>query len=180
MLSLVIGGVKSGKSEWAELLAHQSHQPVVYIATALVDPHDLDWQGRIQQHQQRRPPAWQTWEVPLLLPEVLANSTLDKEHFFLIDSLGTWVANLLAQPDTDWQTSSHKLLTALCEHQGTIAIVAEAVGWGVVPASPAGRTFRDRLGYLTRQIATIADRTYLVVAGYALPLHQWAEKLPAP
>ncbi|MFN3926650.1 MAG: bifunctional adenosylcobinamide kinase/adenosylcobinamide-phosphate guanylyltransferase [Pseudanabaenaceae cyanobacterium] len=175
MLSLVTGGVKSGKSEWAELLAHQSHQPVVYIATALVDPHDLDWQGRIQQHQQRRPPAWQTWEVPLLLPEVLANSA--KEHFFLInliDSLGTWVANWLAQPDTDWQTSSHKLLTVLWEHQGTIPIVAEAVGWGVVPA------FRDRLGYLTRQIATIADRTYLVVAGYALPLHQWAEKLPAP
>jgi adenosylcobinamide kinase / adenosylcobinamide-phosphate guanylyltransferase len=48
--------------------------------------------------------------------------------------------------------------------------VAEETGWGVVPAYPLGRQFRDRLGTLIRLVGAIADQVYLITGGYALNL----------
>lgn len=165
-ISLVTGPARSGKSEWAESLATASGLAVTYIATSQVDPADLDWQKRIEQHRDRRPAHWQLKEVPVALPEAILSSTA--QDCLLIDSLGTWLANLLEQDDATWQATVHALVNSLRQTLSTVILVSEETGWGIVPAYPMGRLFRDRLGHLTRQVGTVADAVYLVVAGYAV------------
>jgi adenosylcobinamide kinase/adenosylcobinamide-phosphate guanylyltransferase len=165
---LITGPVRSGKSEWAEKLAIASGKPVLYIATAQVDPQDREWQARIEQHRRRRPPAWGTLHVPIALAEAIQSAPPD--HCLLIDSLGTWLANMLEQNASVWQATTENLLASIEQTNNLIIFVAEETGWGVVPAYPLGRLFRDRLGRLSRQIGAIANPVYLVVAGYALNL----------
>ncbi|TVQ13125.1 MAG: bifunctional adenosylcobinamide kinase/adenosylcobinamide-phosphate guanylyltransferase [Leptolyngbya sp. DLM2.Bin27] len=163
---LVTGPARSGKSEWAETLAESSGQSVIYIATSTLDPADLDWQRRVQLHRDRRPPQWRLQEVPVALPEAILSATA--HDCLLIDSLGTWLANLLDQDDTTWQSTVNSLVDSLQQTPATVVLVSEETGWGVVPAYPIGRLFRDRLGSLTRQVGTVAGAVYLVVAGYAV------------
>lgn len=172
---LVTGPARSGKSEWAERLADRSGKRVVYIATANLDPDDPEWCDRIRQHQQRRPSHWITQAVPIDLANALSSSQPD--DCLLVDSLGTWLANLIDRTDADWQDTLATLLDRLTQTPADVIFVAEETGWGVVPAYPIGRTFRDRLGTLTRKIATIAETTYLVTAGHALNLSQLGHNL---
>jgi adenosylcobinamide kinase / adenosylcobinamide-phosphate guanylyltransferase len=167
-LILVTGPCRSGKSEWAEKLATQSGRLVTYVATAQADPDDLEWQQRIDLHQRRRPTDWKTLAIPLSITAAI-DASKDADCF-LIDSLGTWVANGLEQDEAAWQQTVKELLTSLEQAAGSIILVAEETGWGVVPAYPMGRLFRDRLGSLTRQVGAIAHTVYLVTAGYALDL----------
>jgi adenosylcobinamide kinase / adenosylcobinamide-phosphate guanylyltransferase len=174
-LILVTGAARSGKSEWAETLANQTSKAVTYIATATIDPTDLEWQARIDRHQQRRPATWQTSTAV----EALA-STIDAalaSDCLLVDSLGTWVANLLDRSDTQWENLTQELLSVLPRSLATIVLVAEETGWGVIPAYPSGRLFRDRLGMLTRQIGAIANPVYLVTGGHVLNLSQLGHKI---
>lgn len=167
---IVMGPTRSGKSEWAETLAHRSGQAVVYVATSAVDPEDWEWQARLERHRQRRPGAWRLWEVPMgLSAAILAGQVTD---CLLVDSLGTWLANELGQDDAQWQETVADLIASVQQTAATVIFVAEETGWGVVPAYPAGRQFRDRLGDLTRQLGAVADVVYLVVAGYAVDLRQ--------
>jgi adenosylcobinamide kinase/adenosylcobinamide-phosphate guanylyltransferase len=173
---LTTGPARSGKSEWAEALARQSGKAVIYVATSTVDPADQDWQSRIAQHRQRRPADWQLWEVPVALGSAIAAAR--EPDCLLIDSLGTWLSNLLAQDEVTWQRTVADLLEGLTQTPSTVILVSEETGWGVVPAYPMGRLFRDRLGYLTRQVGTVADAVYLVVAGHALNLGRLGQPLP--
>ena len=174
---LVTGPTRSGKSEWAEWLALQSQQQVVYVATSRRDPTDLEWQARIEHHCQRRPEDWQTLEVPVELAAALKTSQTG--DCWLVDSLGTWLANCLDQSEATWFETVENLLAAIAACPSTLIFVAEETGWGVVPAYPMGRTFRDRLGTLTRQIGVIADATYLVVAGRAVDLNTVGVRVPS-
>jgi adenosylcobinamide kinase/adenosylcobinamide-phosphate guanylyltransferase len=167
---LVTGPTRSGKSEWAESLAMQSQKAVFYVPTAQVQEGDREWQDRIQRHIDRRPPNWQTHHAPFDLVAVFSDCPSD--CCLLIDSLGTWVANLLEREDADWDKALETLLAALTGAQQDVILVAEETGWGVVPAYPLGRKFRDRLGDLIRKVGAIADRVYLVVGGYAVDLAQ--------
>jgi adenosylcobinamide kinase/adenosylcobinamide-phosphate guanylyltransferase len=175
---LITGPARSGKSEWAEHLATQSGKAVVYIATAQENPEDQEWQLRIQKHQQRRPPDWVTLSVPTELTTTLATSQAD--NCLLIDSLGTWVANLLEEDDTSWNHTVAQLLATLPSVAADLLFVAEETGWGVVPAYPLGRKFRDRLGALVRQLGTICDSVYLVTGGHALNLSLLGLPVPPP
>jgi adenosylcobinamide kinase/adenosylcobinamide-phosphate guanylyltransferase len=172
---LVTGPARSGKSEWAERLAQQMNHLVTYVATAQIDPNDLEWQTRIAKHRQRRPNQWQTLEIPLDLVGLLNNLT--PPHCLLIDSLGTWVANLLDQDESTWNNTSADLILALQQVQVDIILVAEETGWGVVPAYPSGRLFRDRLGSLVRYIGSIANPVYLVTGGHILNLSELGKPL---
>ncbi len=167
-LILVTGPARSGKSEWAEKLAIASQRSVTYIATAQSDPADLEWQARIEHHRLRRPQDWAILQVPIELTHAI--QTASEQDCLLIDSLGTWLANLLEQDESVWQQTEQELLTGLQQSRCQIILVAEETGWGVVPAYASGRSFRDRLGRLVRRIGTIADPIYLVTAGYALNL----------
>ncbi|PSB27782.1 bifunctional adenosylcobinamide kinase/adenosylcobinamide-phosphate guanylyltransferase [Stenomitos frigidus] len=167
-LILVTGPARSGKSEWAETLAKRSGKSVLYVATAQIDTSDREWQQRIEQHQQRRPSTWQTLTVPIALAETI--QTAPSNSCLLVDSLGTWLANLLEQDEATWSKTLHNLLESLQHATSDIIFVAEETGWGVVPAYPVGRLFRDRLGMLTRQIGAIAQPVYLVTGGHVLNL----------
>lgn len=173
---LVTGPTRSGKSEWAEALAVQSQLPVVYVATSNRNVDDPEWQARIENHCQRRPTDWSTLEVPVDLPTAL--TAAPTAECWLVDSLGTWLANCLEQPETAWQETVEALATAITHFAGTLILVAEETGWGVVPAYPLGRRFRDRLGRLTRRLGTLCDPVYLVVAGYAVDLRRVGRPVP--
>lgn len=173
-ITLVTGPARSGKSEWAEALAEkmaaEKGQQLVYVATAQRDPEDAEWQARIEKHAQRRSRAWKCLEVPVALSEAIAQH--NSSHCLLIDSLGTWLANLIEQTDEQWQAKQAELIDALGQTQATVVLVAEETGWGVVPAYKTGRTFRDRLGALSRSAGEIATDVYLVTCGYAVNLAQ--------
>jgi adenosylcobinamide kinase/adenosylcobinamide-phosphate guanylyltransferase len=176
-ICLVTGPARSGKSEWAEALATHSGQSVIYIATSTLDPADLDWQRRVALHRDRRPPHWHLQEVPIALPEAILVATAG--DCLLIDSLGTWLANLLEQDDVTWQVTLDALIASLRQTAATVILVSEETGWGVVPAYPLGRLFRDRLGTLTRQVGTVAGAVYLVVAGYAVDVKALGKEVGA-
>ncbi|AFZ35420.1 adenosylcobinamide-phosphate guanylyltransferase [Stanieria cyanosphaera PCC 7437] len=172
---LVTGASRSGKSEWAEILAQKTNQSVVYIATAIVDSTDPEWQARIIKHQSRRPQQWQTLVVTKDLVTVINNALASE--CLLIDSLGTWVANLLDLDASIWSEITHNLINSLNTTAAEIILVGEETGWGVVPAYQSGRIFRDRLSDLLRQIGGIADCVYLVVGGHILNLSQLGQPL---
>ncbi len=168
---LITGPSRSGKSQFAEQLAIQSQRSVTYIATAQTDPSDPEWALRLEQHRQRRPPSWKTLETSVDLGRAIETCP----DCCLVDSLGTWVASHLMRSSTDWQDEVDQLLQSLQSNhlsEKLVLLVAEEVGWGVVPAYASGRQFRDRLGELCQGVGAITDHLYLVVAGYALNLKQ--------
>ncbi len=174
---LVTGPSRSGKSEWAEILAMQTGKLVTYIATAQVDKNDTEWLSRIEKHQQRRPSSWNTLLVPVDLAATIRGYS-ESNCCLLVDSLGTWVANLLEQEDEIWEKTLQEFLDSLGQTTASVVFVAEEVGWGVIPAYPIGRLFRDRLGTLVRHLGMIANPVYLVTGGHILNLSALGEPLP--
>jgi len=165
VITLVLGGVRSGKSEVAERLAGPG--PGTYLATGLVAPGDDDFAERVARHRARRPAAWVTVEEPRAVPGVLARL----HGPVLLDALGPWVANDL-RPDIDG------LVDALVSRRGDTLVVSEEVGLGVHPLTEAGRRFADHLGEANRRVAEVADHCLLVVAGRVIELPAGAA--PAP
>ncbi len=168
-LILVTGPARSGKSEWAETLAQNSGLSVIYLATSQLNSTDIEWQNRIENHKIRRPPEWKTLEVPIELAATLQQVS-QPDTCILVDSLGTWLANLLDLDDESWQKTLEDIITVLRQTSGQVILVAEETGWGIVPAYQIGRTFRDRLGLLTRKMGCIANPVYLVAGGHVLNL----------
>jgi adenosylcobinamide kinase / adenosylcobinamide-phosphate guanylyltransferase len=176
MISLVTGATRSGKSEWAELMAMRSQKSVIYIATATRYPDDAEWESRLQKHCDRRPENWQTIEVPIALAQSILE--IKGDSYILVDSLGTWLANLIEENEESWTKIENDLLQAIQACAVDITFVSEEVGWGLVPEYKLGRVFRDRLGGLSRKIGAIADVVYLVTGGYAINLALIGERLP--
>ncbi|MEO1211729.1 MAG: bifunctional adenosylcobinamide kinase/adenosylcobinamide-phosphate guanylyltransferase [Cyanobacteria bacterium J06638_20] len=169
-VTLITGPARSGKSEWGERLAVQSGQQVVYMATAIAPTDDSEWLARLEAHRKRRPAEWETLEVSHHLAKAIAAAAPDT--CLLVDSLGTWLANLLEQDEETWAETQAGLLHCLEQAKAQVILIAEETGWGIVPAYPLGRRFRDRLGMLTRKIGAIANSVYLVTGGYALNLSE--------
>lgn len=172
MVTLVLGGARSGKSEVAERLAVRSGQRVIYLAPG--EAWDEEMTERIRLHQERRPAAWTTVEEPLAIAAAVRRlgqpgTSGQPGPCFLLDGLGTWVSNLLlAEQEVLPQVDD--LLAALAETGTEAIIVSDEVGLGVVPATPLGRQFRDILGRANQMVAARADRALLVVAGLAIDL----------
>jgi adenosyl cobinamide kinase/adenosyl cobinamide phosphate guanylyltransferase len=159
MITLVLGGARSGKSEMAEQLAAAEPGPVTYIATAVVG--DEDFAARVQAHRARRPASWTTIEAGADLVRTLGSV----EGTALVDSLGTWLA---ASPEFEGDVKG--LLAVLDKRSGDTVLVSEEVGLGVHPSTEVGGRFRDALGALNRQVSAVADDVFLVVAGRGLRL----------
>lgn len=170
--TLVLGGTRSGKSAHAERLL-PADAPVRYAATARRRPDDPEWDARIAAHVARRPPAWQTVEEPDLAAELARGGPL------LVDDLATWLTAVLDDAGA-WQPGPGSaaqvaarvdaLVAALASAPGRVVLVSAEVGLGVVPATPAGRIFRDELGALNAALAAVCDEVLLLVAGLPLRL----------
>ncbi|MEB3165601.1 MAG: bifunctional adenosylcobinamide kinase/adenosylcobinamide-phosphate guanylyltransferase [Cyanobacteriota bacterium] len=175
-LSLVSGPARSGKSQWAEHLAHASGRPVVYVATGPRLPDDAAWQRRLDRHRRRRPSHWACLEVEGDLAAAL--EALDPDGLALVDSLGTWVAAHLELEDDAWRQEERSLIAAIGRCPVPLVLVCEETGWGVVPATRAGGRFRDRLGRLQARVTAIADRSWLVLQGRVVDLLAISQPLP--
>ncbi|MEU9743186.1 bifunctional adenosylcobinamide kinase/adenosylcobinamide-phosphate guanylyltransferase [Micromonospora chersina] len=165
---LVLGGIRSGKSEFAESVVADA-PTVRYVATAPAgDPEDTEWATRLAAHRARRPGSWTTEETaadPGRLAEVIAaagpNETL------LVDDLGGWVTVLLDpahQPADDTATIA-ELAAAVRASAARLVLVSPEVGLSLVPTTPLGRAFTDALGATNRAVADACDAVALVVAG---------------
>lgn len=172
--TLVLGGVRSGKSRYAEDLANR-YPAVTYIAAGM-PPNDDDpeWSARVAAHRARRPAHWTTVETG----DVTA-ALRDAESPVLIDCLGTWLTRVLDESGAweqrdGWQQRVDERLGAFADAWRQAAVpaiaVSNEVGSGVVPASASGRIFRDVLGALNTAVATHSDAVRLIVAGRVLTL----------
>jgi adenosylcobinamide kinase/adenosylcobinamide-phosphate guanylyltransferase len=175
---LLLGGARSGKSAAAEAMAARAAHggPVTYVATAESRPQDEEWAARIAAHRARRPPHWRTVETADPAPALAAGGVV------LVDCLALWLTRAMdavhAWDDAAWAATApdelservNALVAAWSNASGTVIGVSNEVGMGVVPATPAGRRFRDELGRLNVRLAAAADEVYLVVAGRLLPL----------
>ncbi|MEV5691315.1 bifunctional adenosylcobinamide kinase/adenosylcobinamide-phosphate guanylyltransferase [Micromonospora globbae] len=165
---LVLGGTRSGKSEFAESLV--SDAPVVrYVATAPEgDPQDTEWAARLAAHRARRPGSWTTEETagdPRRLADVIAAA--EPNETLLVDDLGGWVTVLLDpahQPADDTETIA-ELATAVRGCLARLVLVSPEVGLSLVPTTPVGRAFTDALGATNRAVADACDAVVLVIAG---------------
>ncbi|MDQ1744938.1 MAG: adenosylcobinamide kinase / adenosylcobinamide-phosphate guanylyltransferase [Pseudonocardiales bacterium] len=165
--TLVLGGVRSGKSRWAEQQL-AGYDRVDYLATA-AERDDADWARRIAEHQQRRPAHWRT--VPTLeLSAALGAPTAP----LLVEDLGNWLARTIDRTGgwdgelSAMRAEAEELVTAWRNCPGRVVLVSNEVGSGVHPESRSGRIFADELGRLNAALAAEADEVVLVVAG--LPL----------
>lgn len=167
MITLVLGGTRSGKSAVAERLVAGA-PAVTYVATAALDPDDEDHAARIELHRRRRPDTWTTEECdgPGLAP------LLGRTHgTVLVDSLGTWITRFAAMAPGPGTVDA--LVAALQARRGDTVVVSEEVGLSPHAPTELGRAFADSLGMVNQAVSAVADRALLVVAGRAL-------ELPAP
>jgi adenosylcobinamide kinase / adenosylcobinamide-phosphate guanylyltransferase len=163
---LVLGGVRSGKSRYAEELAQQSTASVLVVVTATAG--DAEMAARIAAHRARRPPHWQVLEAPIELGRAIRQAAAPGT-LVIVDCLTLWLSNLLALADPEVLESQRaSLKRALSEVNGTIVLVSNEVGSGIVPVNELARRFRDEAGWLHQELAQLCDQVVWMVAG--LPL----------
>jgi len=160
--TLVLGGIRSGKSALAEAQAAALGGAVVYVATAT--PGDDEMQARIATHQLRRPSEWSLHEEPLSLSDVLY--THEKSApCLLIDCMSLWLSNLLHEGEDLMSREINDFLAALADYPGPVVIVSNEVGLGLVGMDAMTRRFCDQLGWLNQSLAARCDTVALSVAG---------------
>ena len=170
MLHLILGGARSGKSEFAENLAANSQQPVTYIATCQEMGGDDELAARIVRHQQRRPANWTLLEEPIALATAL-QKTANQNQCILVDCLTLWMTNLLMHKNSSMIQQETKALTDVLPNlSGDIFFVSNEVGLGITPLGQLSRQFIDDLGDLHQSLAKTCDAVTLVTAGLPLKL----------
>src|SRR5580700_9718180 len=169
MLTLILGGARSGKSRFAQRLAARA-QRVCYIAT-LVPGDDPEMQARMARHRADRPSSWRTVEEPLALADAVELAVRDADAV-LVDCLTLWLSNLswehrAATEPRHLEDAVHSQIRRIAEAARSchIILVSNEVGSGTVPESPVARAFRDLQGFLNQWAAEVADEVTLVVAG---------------
>jgi len=168
LLTLVLGGARSGKSRYGEgliaALPPPWQPPWAYVATA--EARDAEMAERITAHRARRGPQWRTVEAPRDLAAALADCRTTP---VLVDCLTLWLSNHMLA-DANIEQEMARLEAALAAAKTPVVLIANEVGSGIVPDHPLGRKFRDLQGVLNQRMAARADRVVLVVAGLPLAL----------
>jgi adenosylcobinamide kinase/adenosylcobinamide-phosphate guanylyltransferase len=168
---LVLGGIRSGKSQWAESAIAESVDPattVRYLATGPAPDTDAEWSARVAAHRRRRPTNWSTVETS----EIATQLRADRATATVVDDTGAWLTAAMDRTDawTDGSVSADvdDLVDAVGSFRSALAVVSPEVGLTVVPATESGRRFADELGTLNQRLAAVCDRVVLVVAGQPL------------
>lgn len=163
-LTLVLGGVSSGKSDFSENLILSSNLTPFYIATA--EALDTEMQAKIARHRTERGAKWHTIETPLEAPAAL--DTLPAGVAVLLDCATMWLSNQM-MADRDIEVETARLLAALGAAKSPVVVVSNEVGLGGIAGDPTARKFAAAQGRLNRDLAAISDHVILVAAG--LPLY---------
>jgi nicotinate-nucleotide--dimethylbenzimidazole phosphoribosyltransferase len=181
---LVLGGIRSGKSDYAEALAAQAlaagRSAVRYLATGKPDGDDAAWTARIQAHQERRPDSWVTQELddPTDLLHALGTSTADE--VLLVDDLGGWVARLLDLDTAGRRERIDALAWAIGATKSAVVLVGSEVGLSLVPTTEVGADFADLMGEVNQVVAGAAGRVALVIAGAPIWLKEGGIRAAVP
>ncbi|QEK11804.1 bifunctional adenosylcobinamide kinase/adenosylcobinamide-phosphate guanylyltransferase [Crassaminicella thermophila] len=181
-ITLVTGGARSGKSNYAEKLAKTSVQPVAYLATAI--PFDEGMKDRIKKHKASRPSEWTTYEGYKDLYKIVKE--IAKEHgTILLDCITIMVTNLMFEHEADWDKISYeaidkieeeitnqimKLIESVRKNNIWCIMVTNEVGMGIVPDNRLSRIYRDIVGRINQIIAKEADEVYFTVSGLPMKL----------
>lgn len=173
---LILGGVRSGKSAYANQIAKKKNKPVLYVATATAG--DEEMALRIDQHKKDRPENWITLEAPLSIGKGIQATGFCK-GVILVDCITMLVSNLLMQlPENSGEEIIEKSILAefndLYEIYHSIdaewIIVSNEVGLGLVPPYPLGRAYRDALGRMNQHLASLADEVLFMIAGIPMKI----------
>jgi adenosylcobinamide kinase / adenosylcobinamide-phosphate guanylyltransferase len=168
MLTLILGGARSGKSGLAQHLAARARR-VCYVATAQAGD-DPEMRQRIERHRVDRPNSWRTVEEPLALADAVDRAASDSDAI-IVDCLTIWLSNLFWQlrdepPNAvEDSTESHLRRVVLASTSCHVILVSNEVGWATIPETAVTRAFRDAQGILNQRLAAVADEVILVVAG---------------
>lgn len=181
MITLILGGARSGKSTFAERIA-LAGTDVTYLATG--DAGDAEMSYRIKLHKSRRPADWKTWEGDI---ETLSSEISAMRGTLLLDCLTLYLTRFfLASPESEndaeeaWHTHEREILASVealfsnflrvseADAKSHLIVVSNEVGFGLVPSYRMGRRFRDTQGRANQIAGNYADNAALVVAG--LPL----------
>lgn len=170
-LTFILGGARSGKSNYAEQFARESGKSVLFIATATV--FDDEMRERVQNHRATRPHEWQTLEAPMNVSTALLTEKF-KAEVVIVDCITLLVSNILLalSEDSSFEMAMQKvkdeidsMLAAQEKIGGEWLIVSNEVGLGLVPLYPLGRIYRDVLGRANQMLACAAQRVIFMVAG---------------
>jgi adenosylcobinamide kinase/adenosylcobinamide-phosphate guanylyltransferase len=180
-VTLVTGPVRSGKSRYVTALAGRSGLPVCVVATAAREACDAQWDARLERHRADRPADWQTIESASLEHGDLLAIFRDavEQRCIVVDALGTWIGARIAASVNEFErdvtafeaqldTQAEAFVASMLASRAHVIVVAEEVGWDVVPIAPSARVFRDVLGRMKQRLAAHAAAVFLVVCGYAL------------
>lgn len=176
--TLILGGARSGKSNFAQELALKSGEPVLFVATATAG--DEEMRQRIEEHRKARPATWSTLEATTHLGSQITNN-IGKSQTVIIDCITLLINNILLQhrPNVDGQINARKAEKEVIAELGELVdcinkvnagfiIVTNEVGLGLVPADSTSRLYRDLLGKANQILAKRVDEVYLMVAGIPL------------
>ncbi|MBI4787769.1 MAG: bifunctional adenosylcobinamide kinase/adenosylcobinamide-phosphate guanylyltransferase [Chloroflexi bacterium] len=189
-LTLILGGARSGKSDFAQALAlKRGGGDVLFVATA--QALDGEMIARIQNHRAARDAQWQTLEAPRAVARALRAAP--PARLVLLDCVTFWVSNVLladdraADPSTAVDASpvaeqemlneADELIAWYRESEADLIVVSNEVGMGVVPPYELGRAYRDLLGAINRKIAAAADEVFWLVAGLPIEIKSRAIQL---
>lgn len=167
MRVLVLGGIRSGKSQWAESVVARSagaDDQVRYLATGPVADDDA-WAARVSAHRARRSERWSTVETSDVAKQLRSDDACPT----LVDDVGGWLTATMDRAGA-WTGGSVRadaddLVDAVAKYRGDLVLVSPEVGLTLVPATVAGRRFADELGGLNQRLAEVCERVVLVVAG---------------
>ncbi len=179
-LTLVLGGTRSGKSQFAETLASSYGPNVLYVATAEIWPGDGSMAERIRRHRERRPATWRTLECPRRVAETLtgAPELLVGRDAAMLDCLTLWLANLaedvnkadVGSLEQAMERELDALLNAVAASAMPWIVVSSETGLGLVAPDPSTRVFCDALGLANQKLAAAAGTVVLTVAGLPVTL----------
>ena len=174
-LITINGPTKSGKSQLAEFFI-KDQVSITYIATSRPRVNDPEWQKRINIHKKRRPANWKLIEHPQDICKTIESSR--NEETFLLDSLGGLVEQHIYDNKDEWEYFQSKFLNCLRKNDLGIIVVTEEVGWGIVPATPIGHLFRERLCSLSSLSFQNSTKKWLAVNGTAIDLDKIGNVIP--
>jgi adenosylcobinamide kinase/adenosylcobinamide-phosphate guanylyltransferase len=171
----VLGGCRSGKSQHAlDLAEPMPAEEKIFIATCV--PQDEEMKQRVNNHQKQRGRKWQTVEAPVKLPQAITDHARENA-VVVVDCLTLWMNNLLMEHDELHYAREHyaeaqidELTRAVDAAHGTVVLVSNEVGTGIVPENKLARTYRDLIGTLNQAVAKAVDRVVWVVAGIAVTI----------
>lgn len=165
-ITLILGGARSGKSQYAERLVENSGLEPCYLATATSG--DEEMAERIRLHRERRGDIWTTIEEPIdLVGALISNS--NSKRAILVDCLTLWLGNLMTL-SRNIETESSRLVSALPGVSSPVVFVSNEVGLGIVPANDLARSFRDHAGHLHQAVAQKATNVFFMMAGLPMKL----------